>query len=340
MAKTSSQCWCGNSTFHDYSPAYWHCQICGTLILKIWPEEDTTHVDDAGELYSKDYYLKHLPESFGYPSLDARTRTDLTDRIPYWSRTLLKYRLPPASILELGSAHGGFVAFLAAAGYQVTGLELSPWLVEFAQKTFDAHLLQGPLEAQKIPKASLDVIAHMDVLEHLPDPVGTIRLALDLLKPDGLMLLQTPRYEPEKSYEEIIRTNHPFQAQFKEKEHLHIFSMQSLEKLFHDQGWGHVHFEKAIFSQYDMFAVVTKEPLRLIPTEERVAALQASPSGRLMLALLDLYDRAEEYQFHADARLKIVQEQSVEMDILRKAADERLEAIHQLDAALKNKPEN
>ncbi|MBI5934061.1 MAG: class I SAM-dependent methyltransferase [Chloroflexi bacterium] len=338
MRKQTTQCWCGNPTLQDYSPTYWHCQACDTLILKTWPVEDTTRVDDAGELYSKDYYLKHLPESFGYPSLDARTRADLTDRIPYWTRTLLKYRLPPASVLELGSAHGGFVNFLTAAGYQAAGLELSPWLVEFAQKTFNAQLLLGPLEAQNIPQASLDVIAHMDVLEHLPDPVGTMRAALDLLKPDGLMLIQTPCYDPEKSHEEIVRTNHPFLAQYKEKEHLHLFSMRSIAKLFHDQGWGHVHFERAIFSHYDMFAVVTKEPLRLIPTEERAAALQALPSGRLALALLDLYDRAENLQHHADERLKIVQQQSAEIEILRNAAQERLEAIERLDAALKNKP--
>jgi SAM-dependent methyltransferase len=239
--------------------------------------------------------------------------------------------------LELGSAHGGFVTFLTAVGYQAIGLELSPWLVEFAQKTFNARMLQGPLEEQNIPKNSLDIIAHMDVLEHLPDPVGTMRAALDLLKPDGLMLIQTPCYDPEKSHQEIVRTNHPFLAQYKEKEHLHLFSTQSIAKLFRDLGWEHVHFEKAIFSHYDMFAVVTKQPLRLIPTEERVAALQALPSGRLMLALLDLYDRAEELKYHADERLKIVQGQSVEIETLRQAAQERLEAIELLDAALKNK---
>jgi SAM-dependent methyltransferase len=170
----------------------------------------------------------------------------------------------------------------------------------------------------------------MDVLEHLPDPQGTMRLVLDLLKPDGIVLLQTPRFDPDKSYDELIASNHAFLAQFKELEHLHLFSISSLEKLFHGLDCPHVQFETAIFSKYDMFAVVSRQPLCIIPDEERVAALQALPSGRLMLALLDLYTRTEDLQYHADARLKILQDQAVEMEMLRKVAQERLDLISKL----------
>ena len=116
MDKQTQKCWCGSTDLIDYSPTYARCDRCETLVLKVWPFDDPTHVDDSGELYSKDYYLKHLPESYGFPSLYERARLDLTDRVPYWLRTLLKYRVPPASVLELGSAHGGFIAFLRAAG--------------------------------------------------------------------------------------------------------------------------------------------------------------------------------------------------------------------------------
>jgi 2-polyprenyl-3-methyl-5-hydroxy-6-metoxy-1,4-benzoquinol methylase len=327
----NTTCWCGNGVLQDYSPTYALCPVCSTLVLKEWPFEDPTHVDDQGELYGKDYFLKHLPESYGFPSLYERARLDLTDRVPHWLRTMLKYALPPASVLELGSAHGGFIAFLRSAGYQAMGLELSPWLVEFAQETFGIQMLRGPLESQDVQKGSLDVVAHMDVLEHLPDPVGTMRIALDLLKPGGFMLLQTPHFEPEKTYDELKSSQHPFLTHFKELEHLFLFSKQSLVKFFHGLGWEHVQFEPAIFSNYDMFAVISRQPLRAVPLEDQVKALQSLPSGRIVLALLDLYNRAEALQFHADARLKIVKEQEVEMEMLRKAAQERLDLINKLN---------
>lgn len=331
----TTQCWCGCANLQDYSPLYAHCFNCNTLVLKDWPYADPTHVEDFGELYSKDYYLKHLPESYGFPSLMERASLDLTDRIPFWLRTLLKYRLPPASVLELGSAHGGFVAFLEWAGYRATGLELSPWMVNFARETFGVQVLQGPLESQDISKGSLDVIVHMDVLEHLPDPVETMHLALSLLKPDGIMLLQTPRYDLDKSYEELLEKNHPFLTHFKELEHLHLFSMQSLEKLFHDLGCGYLQFEPAIFSHYDMFALVSRQPLQPIPVEQQASALQSHPSGRLIQAILDLYNRADDLQHHADERLKIIQEQSAEIEMLRATAQERLDLINQLSRAKK-----
>jgi 2-polyprenyl-3-methyl-5-hydroxy-6-metoxy-1,4-benzoquinol methylase len=299
--------------------------------LKEWPFEDPTHVNDQGEIYGKDYFLKHLPESYGLPSLYERARQDLTGRVPYWLRTLLKYHLPSAKVLELGSAHGGFVAFLRWAGYDAMGLELSPWLTEFARETFGVPLLQGPLEDQSIEKASLDVVTHMDVLEHLPDPVNTMKAAADLLGPNGLMLLQTPCFDPTKSYQDLLDLNHVFLIHFKELEHLYLFSKRSLTKLFSDLGFGHIYFETAIFSQYDMFAVVSRVPLNPVSQEEQVAALQKTSSGRLILALLDLYNRAEDLQYHADARLKIVQEQSAEIKMLRSVAQERLDLIETLN---------
>ncbi len=329
----SSKCWCGNIDLQDYSPHYSRCFDCNTLVLREWPYDNPTQVEDSGELYSKDYYLKHLPESYGFPSLMERARLDLVDRIPYWLRTLLKYRLPPASVLELGSAHGGFVAFLNWAGYQVTGLELSPWLVEFAQESFGVQVLQGALEAQNIPETSLDVIAHMDVLEHLPDPVETMRIALSLLQPDGIMLLQTPCFDPSKSYKELVETDHPFLTHFKELEHLYLFSMQALEKFFCDLGYPYLQFEPAIFSDYDMFAIVSREPVTPVPVDEQAPALEALPSGRLVQALLDLYNRADDLQRHADERLRIIREQSAEIELLRTIAQERLDLIDQLSGS-------
>ena len=56
-------------------------------------------------------------------------------------------------------------------------------------------------------------IALMDVLEHLPDPAGTMRRCLDLLKPDGVLIIQTPCYPPDAVYEDMVERNDPFLQQ-------------------------------------------------------------------------------------------------------------------------------
>ena len=63
-------------------------------------------------------------------------------------------------------------------------------------------ILIGPIESIDIADSSFSVIALMDVLEHLPDPVATMRRCLKLLKPEGMLLIQTPQFiEGTESYE-------------------------------------------------------------------------------------------------------------------------------------------
>jgi len=318
-------CWCGNSHLEDYSEDYYLCRNCDTLVVKEAPEADLADVRDEGELYSRDYYLKHLPADYGFPDLPARTRNDLPERDTYWLRTLLKYRLPPASTLELGSAHGAFVALLSWAGFDAAGLELSPWLVNYARETFAVRMYQGPLEKQTIESGSLDVIILMDVLEHLTDPLSTMQRALELLKPEGLLFIQTPCYPAGVSHAELLAGQAHFLFHFRPREHLHLFSQRAARELFSRLHAPHLIFEPPIFD-YDMFFLVSRQPLPFIRREQRDELLQTSPAGRLVLALLDLYDRTEMFQVAAGERLLVIDE-------LKSAADERLRVIQELQNA-------
>lgn len=283
-----TQCWCGETHLQEFSPDYWYCPSCGTLVLRNWPDESLLDVEDKGELYSKEYYLERLPEQYGYPDLLSRARSDLSERVLHWLNTLLQFKTPPASVLELGCAHGGFVAMLQEAGYQATGLELSPWLVAWAKDLFQIPMLQGPLEKQALPPHSLDVVAMMDVLEHLPDPEGTIRVAASLLREDGLFLIQTPDFHEEYTFLSLQEQNHPFLQQFKTDQHLFLFSRRAIQELFNRVGFVWVQFEPAIFASYDMFFVAARHPLTRNSPEKIFDALSQKRSGRLVQAMLDL----------------------------------------------------
>ena len=204
-------CWCGNADLLPFGAEYGECRACGTLVyLKDMPPEQLLVRDDETDFYGKNYWLEHQQDAFGNADIFTRARNDLTERNLHWLKTLLKYCLPPAKVLELGCAHGSFVALLRQAGYDATGAEMSPWVVEFGQKTFGVPISVGPVEALEIPPGSLDVIALMDVLEHLPDPVATMAHCLKLLKPDGLLLIQTPQFKEEMNYTTLVETNAPF----------------------------------------------------------------------------------------------------------------------------------
>jgi SAM-dependent methyltransferase len=252
--------------------------------------------DEEGDLYGRDYWFSHQEQQLGQPSILTRARADLPERCLHWLQALLKYKRPPGRVLELGSAHGGFVAMLRWAGFDATGLEISGWVVDFARRVFDVPMLLGPLEDHDIAPASLDAIVLMDVLEHLHDPVGTMRACLHLLRPDGIMLIQTPCYPEGRSHEEMVTGGARFLEMLQPTEHLHLFSRGSVSELFRRLGAGNVVFEAALFAEYDMFLVVSRD----VPVSSSVGDVDwpasAPPTARLVRALLDQAARLDEIQ--------------------------------------------
>jgi len=316
-------CWCARSELQQFSAEYGVCVSCGTLVSRFHHDRDVARVtSDDSDLYGRDYWFGHMENDLGFANIYQRARTDLTERCPHWLNALLKYQLPPGRVLELGSAHGGFVATLKWAGFDASGLELSPAIAQIARTLFDVPMLVGPVEDQKIPPGSLDVIALMDVLEHLPDPVATMRHCIDLLTPDGFLLVQTPRYPDGPSFDDLTRDGDRFLEQLKANEHLYLYSERSVRQFFAELGLESLGFEAALFSHYDMFFVASRRPLAPIEPQVRDERLAATAGGRLVLALLDLHaqvqgsvSRAVLDEIEADraARLEIIERLGAEV---------------------------
>lgn len=317
MVHSTRPCWCGNTDLSEFSDLYRRCAVCQTLVTAVTPAQDDPHIhDDERDFYGKEYWFKHQEQDLGFLNINARARADLPERCIHWMRTLLKYKLPPGKALELGCAHGGFVALLRRAGFDASGLELSPWIVDFARKTFDIPMLLGPLEDQNIAPGTLDVIALMDVLEHLPNPSGTMGKALECLKEDGVLLIQTPCWREGRMYDQMVAEKDLFLEQFKANEHLNLFSQTSARELFGRLGAGHIAFEPPMFG-YDMFMLVSRRPLESHNDNEIQQALSAGADGRLIQALLDGDQHLRDLQ---------LQHRQTEEDRAR-----RLEVIHQLN---------
>ena len=284
------KCWCGNTDLDAYSEDYLKCAACETLVARHMPQPDIARVtDDENDFYGREYWFSHMEKDLGYVNITVRAQADLPERCLYWLRTLLKYKLPPGDVLEIGCSHGGFTAMLRMAGFKATGIELSPWVVDYARNTFGVPVLLGPVEDQQIEPGSLDVIAMMDVLEHFPDPVTTLSHCLKLLRPDGVMIVQTPRYPEFATYDRLVEGNAPFIEQLTRKGgHLYLFSETSVRRLLAQLGFGHIRFEPAIFAHYDMFLLTGRAPLKVGNFESIQNMLSANSNGRMVQAFFDL----------------------------------------------------
>jgi SAM-dependent methyltransferase len=255
---------------------------------------------------------------------------------------VLKYRLPPARTLELGCGHGGFVALMRWAGFDATGLELSPWLVEYAKSAFGVPMFTGTIEKQNLEPDSLDIILHFDVLEHLPDPRTTMQRCMELLKPDGFMIVQTPCFPLGRTYEEMVRNKDRFLEMLRPAEHLCIFSRQSLVRLFSELGAPFLYFEPAVFDHYDMFAVASARELTPHSEGKAAEALLGRPEGRIVQALLDanlhykeLERRYQESEADRQARLELLGDADARIRAINAEGEAISQVLSEIEASYK-----
>ena len=283
------QCWCGNSKLLPFGEGYYRCAHCETLVAgNRQIGFDPRVSQESADLYGSRYWFAHQTADLKCPDIVTRSRSDLSERCVHWLRSLLEFKLPPAKILEIGCAHGGFVAMLRQCGFDAMGLELSPAIVRMATETFDIPVHSGPIEDQTIAAHSLDAIVMMDVLEHLSDPQATISRCIELLQPDGILLIQTPAYPEKTSLPQLHQRRHKFPEMLDKNEHPLLFSMSSARELFRRAGAPFLEFIPAIFDFYDMSFVASASPLRRHDPQTQSAALTRSVGGRFIEALLDL----------------------------------------------------
>ena len=322
MSRAPRSCWCDENRLREFGPDYLLCTACNTLVGQAGlTAEETLVGDDEVDYYGKRYWLEHQRDELGLPDIYQRARQDLPERCVHWLKALLRYRRPPATILEVGAGHGAYTALLQWAGYDATALDLSPWVAEFARERFRIPYLVGPVPQQDIAPRSFDVVIANDVLEHLADPLGTVRSWSALLKADGLLVIQTPDFVPERSYETLVADEDPFLEHMRRAgtEHLYLFSRASVLRLLEEVGLPNVGFEEPVYA-YDMLCMASATPLGRVESdpEER---LSGTPLAPLMTALIDVHDALA------------VSEDALAVSEADRAA--RLEVIERLDAALK-----
>lgn len=100
--------------------------------------------------------------------------------------------VPGGRALEIGCGSGVYLACLKQHGWQVAGVELSAAAAQLGQEKWGLEIHTSELSRATFPPASFDYIRLSDVIEHLYDPVETLRLVSYFLKPGGQVFLQTP----------------------------------------------------------------------------------------------------------------------------------------------------
>ena len=106
--------------------------------------------------------------------------------------------------LDIGCGDGAYAAFLADRCKYVLGVDADYEAIRLAKskvneaKVIDCEFIQAPISQINLNslgiESKFDLIYSMDVIEHLPQPEELLQAALNVVKPDGLVLIGTPLF--------------------------------------------------------------------------------------------------------------------------------------------------
>jgi SAM-dependent methyltransferase len=100
----------------------------------------------------------------------------------------------PGRLLDFGCGPGYFFERAAERGWNAHGVEVGPWAQKAAELRGLRNLHMGPLDGERFPDASFDVVCANQVLEHLPTPKSELEQIHRVLRPGGVFYANVPNY--------------------------------------------------------------------------------------------------------------------------------------------------
>jgi SAM-dependent methyltransferase len=159
------------------------CVSCGVAF-----RENLVSGDAATEMYEDDSYL----DQPYFERLKVGSSRDVEPWLVY-ERVLrrLESLTRNRSLLDVGASYGAFLELARERGWQVSGVELSTKAAAYAATARQLELHVGTLEQSALPLNHYGAVTMWDVVEHLDDPLRTLREVHRVLAPGGVLVIFT-----------------------------------------------------------------------------------------------------------------------------------------------------
>ena len=96
-------------------------------------------------------------------------------------------------LLDFGCGVGDFLLIAQREKWQVGGIEISKLAAQKANQKLEQNcVITGNLKSKNLPVSTYDVVTCYHVIEHLLEPIKTLKLIYKMLKPGGVIFLETP----------------------------------------------------------------------------------------------------------------------------------------------------
>ena len=184
------------------------CNLCGsrrhTAVYEMpdarfFPEEYFTVVEcdecglgfvnprpDRAEM--RKYYPRAYFENEGSAGFARYLRKRFTQQASYLKE--IEQRPGPRKLLDVGCLNGEFPRFMAARGWEVSGVEIS----EVSERITDFPVYTQEFNEIPVHEPTYDAVTAWAVLEHVHDPMSYFQKAANVLKKGGVFVFQMPNF--------------------------------------------------------------------------------------------------------------------------------------------------
>jgi SAM-dependent methyltransferase len=221
---------CGSARFRTAfeEPPYrvLRCLDCGAGIV-------SPRREDLAAIYADGtYWRSQSPKTLGYH--DYRAAEPLYLRT-FRRRLAFALRDGPHSgrALDVGCAAGFCMAVMRELGFEAHGVEVSADIARHAVEHFGFDAVHiGSLESAAFEEHSFELITMWDVIEHVADPSGLLRAARRVLKPGGMLIVETQNIDSVFARLLGRRWHH-----YKHEEHIYHFTPATVRRLLTSAGF-------------------------------------------------------------------------------------------------------
>lgn len=193
------------------------CKVCGLVYTN--PRLETRLVEEN--------YLA-VQDPLYEAERDGRLLTFRRNLVPL--EKLVPGPLAARRLLDVGCHIGVLLEVAQERGWNATGVEPSEWASKVA-KGHGLQVLNTTLANARFAPNTFDAVTLWDVIEHLTDPAGDLKIAYNVLKPGGVIGIHT--IDIESFLARVMSSRWPWLMEM----HLYYFSPRTLGRLLTNIGF-------------------------------------------------------------------------------------------------------
>jgi len=179
------------------------CKSCGLVFI------NPMYTDEEKKAVFGSPRALHRPVRIGRPIQRAHERELRgAGRFLEFARPHLK---PRDRVLDIGCGDGALVRTLQQFGAAPMGVDLDPEGARFIERTYRIPVVVAPFEQAAFADGQFDSVVATHVIEHLFEPVDAMGKMHRLLKPGGLLVLETPNVlRPKVGFRRLFSLQHNY----------------------------------------------------------------------------------------------------------------------------------